>query len=137
MPMISIGPMKIAKLAMKRKKTKTTCTQSAGVVMISPIFSKMKPIVLTHVPSPRKSQTIVLIVIRTSASRHFLRQYQARRRPMMSSSRSCWLSAPKRLGQGIKRRKSRSAKPRKTMTTPSVASSDQYHAQPLCWLNQM
>ena len=34
MPMISIGPMKIAKLAMKRKKTKTTCTQSAGVVMI-------------------------------------------------------------------------------------------------------
>ena len=56
---------------------------------------------------------------------------------MMSSSRSCWLSAPKRLGQGIMRRKRRSAKPRKTITTPSVASSDQYHAQPLCWLNQM
>ena len=136
MPMISIGPMKIAKLAMKRKKTKTTCTQSAGVVMISPILSKMKPTVPHHVP-PWKSQTIVMIDERTTASRHFLCQYQARRRPMMSSSRSCWLSAPKRLGQGIMRRKRRSAKPRKTITTPSVASSDQYHAQPLCWLNQM
>ena len=30
-----------------------------------------------------------------------------------------------------------SANPRKTITTPNVASSDQYHAQPLCWLNQM
>ena len=50
MPMISIGPMKIAKLAMKRKKTKTTWTQSAGVVMISPIFSKMKAKFPTRCP---------------------------------------------------------------------------------------
>ena len=129
--------MKIAKLAMKRKETKTTCTQSAGVVRTSPIFSRRKPIVLTQVPSPRKSQTIVLMTTSTIVSRHFLRQYQARRRLMMSSSRSCWLSAPKRLGHGISRRKRRSANPRKTITTPNVARSDQYHAQPLCWLNQM
>jgi hypothetical protein len=90
-----------------------------------------------HQEPPRKSQTVVLIAIRTIASRHFLRQYHARRRPMMSSSRSRWLSAPKRLGQGIRRRKRRSAKPRKTITTPSVASSDQYHDQPFCCVNQM
>ena len=80
---------------------------------------------------------IVLTTTITIASRSFLRQYQARRRPITSSSRSCWLSEPNRLGHGIIRRKSRSEKPRKTMTTPNVARSAQYQAQPLYSLNQM
>ena len=135
-PISSIGPIRIAKLAMKRKVTKITCPRTTGLLSASTMPVKMSANVPHHEP-PRTSQTVVLIAIRTSASRHFLRQYQARRRPMMSSSRSCWLSAPKRLGQGIRRRKRRSAKPRKTMTTPSVASRAQYHAQPFCCVNQM
>ena len=81
----------------------------------------MSPTVPHHVP-PRISQTTVITVPNTIANRAFFRQYHARRRPITSSSRSCWLSAPKRLGHGIRRRKSRSAKPRKTITTPRVAS---------------
>ncbi len=64
------------------------------------------------------------------------RQNQARRRPTMSSSRSCTLSVPNRLGHGISRWKSRSAKPRKTTTTPTVASSDTHQFQPFCCVNQ-
>ena len=123
MPMISIGPMKIAKLAMKRKKTKTTCTQSAGVADAPRrSFSKMKAngapprALAAEEPDDRVDRDRG-----RSRAGSFLRQYQARRRPITSSSRSCWLSAPKRLGQGIRRRKRRSEKPRKTMTTPNVA----------------
>ena len=96
----------------------------------------MSPTVPHHEP-PRNSQTTVITVPKTIAKRAFLRQYHARRRPITSSSRSCALSAPKRLGHGIRRRKSRSAKPRKTITTPSVARSDQSVLQPLYSLNQM
>ena len=63
-------------------------------------------------------------------------QNQERRRPTTSSSRSSRLSMPKRLGVGIMRRKSRSAKPRKTMITPSVASSAFHHTQSFVWVNQ-
>ena len=34
MPISSIGPIMIPKLAMERKKTKTTCTQRVGVEAI-------------------------------------------------------------------------------------------------------
>ena len=65
-----------------------------------------------------------------------MRQYQTRRRLMTSSSRSSGPSWPKRVGHGIQRRTSTSTKPRKTITTTSVASSAQYQAQPSCSLNQ-
>ena len=95
----------------------------------------MSPKVPSHEP-PRISQTTVIVVPTTTASRAFFRQYQARRRPITSSSRNCWLSAPKRLGQGISLRKSRSAKPRNTITAPTVAASDHSVLQPLYSLNQ-
>ena len=95
----------------------------------------MSPKVPSHEP-PRISQPTVITVPTTAASRAFFRQYQARLRPMTSSSRSCWLSAPKRLGHGISVRKSRSAKPRNTITTPTVATSDHGVLQPVYSLNE-
>ena len=120
-PISSIGPIRIAKLAMKRKVTKTIWVSTAGFENADASPLRMSPTVPHHEP-PRNSQTTVITVPKTTAKRAFLRQYHARRRPITSSSRSCALSAPKRLGHGIRRRKSRSAKPRKTITTPSVAS---------------
>ena len=65
------------------------------------------------------------------------RQNQTRRRATTSSSRSCWLSSPKRLGRGIIRWKTRSTRPRKTTTSASAARIDQYQAQPWVWFSQM
>ena len=58
------------------------------------------------------------------------RQNQTLRRATTSSSRSCWLSSPNRLGRGIMRWKMRSTSPRKQTTTKSAARIDQYQAQP-------
>ena len=120
---------------MKRKVTKTTCVSTAGFENAERSPLTMSPTVPIQVP-PRISQTTVTMVPKTSANRNFLRQYQARRRLMMSSSRNCWLSAPKRLGHGISRRKRRSTKPRKAITIPRVATSDQSVLQPLYWCSQ-
>ena len=54
----------------------------------------------------------------------------------MSSSRSSRLSMPKRLGVGISLRKSRSAKPRKTTTIATVASSAFHQTQSFRCVNQ-
>jgi len=116
--------------------TKTIWVSTAGFENADPSPLRMSTDVPSHEP-PRISQTTVITVPKTAASRAFFRQYQARRRPITSSSRSRGLSAPKRLGQGIRRRKKRSAKPRKTITTPTVAASDQSVLQPLYSLNQM
>ena len=90
-----------------------------------------------HVP-PRISQTTVIDGADHDREPRLFRQYHARRRPITSSSRSCWLSAPKRLGHGISLRKIRSAKPRNTITTPSVAEQRPASVlQPLYCLNQM
>ena len=59
------------------------------------------------------------------------RQNQARRRATTSSSRSSWLSEPKRLGHGIAFRKKRSVTPRPTITSTSAATLDQSQLQPL------
>src|SRR6266536_4561858 len=64
------------------------------------------------------------------------RQNHARRRFVASSSVSCALSTPKRLGQGMIRRSSTSARPRKTTQTQSVRKSDQPVGQPWCRWNQ-
>jgi hypothetical protein len=108
--MRSRGPNRIAKLAKKRKKTKTAWTQSVGELRIVPIPSRMKPTVPSHVP-PRNSQTIVTTVMKRITTLNQNRQNQARRRPTTSSSRRVWLSSPNRLGHGISRRKRRSRSP--------------------------
>ena len=131
----SSGPNRIPKFAMKRKKTKTTWIQRAGDERTLPIPSRMKPIVPHHVP-PLKSQTTVMITTKKTAILNQNRQNHARRRPTMSSSRSAWLSTPKRLGAGISRRKRRSAKPRKTTTIASVARSAFHQTMSFCWVNQ-
>jgi hypothetical protein len=59
------------------------------------------------------------------------RQNQARRRATTSSWRSCSLSEPNRLGQGIAFRKKRSVTPRATMTTPSAPRIDHSQLQPV------
>ena len=64
------------------------------------------------------------------------RQNQTRLRATTSSSRSCALSNPKRLGRGMSRWKTRSTTPRKQTTRPSAATIDQNHDQPCVWLNQ-
>ena len=64
------------------------------------------------------------------------RQNQTRRRATTSSSRSCWLSRPNRLGRGISRWNTRSTSPRKTTTSPSAATVDQNHDQPWVWFSQ-
>ena len=82
--------------------------------------------------------TIVTTPTKTSASRNFLRQYQARRRAITSSSRSCWLSAPKRLGQGIRRRKSEVGEAAEDDHDPEASpSSAQHQLQPSYSWNQM
>ena len=121
---------------MKRKKTKTTWIQSAGDEKIVPIPSRIKPIVPNQVP-PRNSQMIVIRTTKKTASLNQKRQNHARRRPTMSSSRRSRLSMPNRLGAGIIRRKSRSAKPRKTTTIATVASRACHHERSLRCVNQM
>ena len=64
------------------------------------------------------------------------RQNQTRLRATTSSSRSCWLSSPKRLGRGISRWKTMSTTPRKQTTSPSAATIDQNHDQPSVWFSQ-
>src|SRR4026207_162501 len=49
------------------------------------------------------------------------RQNQTRRRATTSSSRSCWLSRPKRLGRGISRWKTTAMTPRKEAEAPPAA----------------
>ena len=62
------------------------------------------------------------------------RQNQTRRRATTSSSRSCWLSRPKRLGRGISRWKRRSMTPRK-QTTSAERGEDRPVPRPaLVWL---
>ena len=77
-----------------------------------------------------------MIAAKPTKRRSQKRQNQARRRPTMSSSRSSALSTPKRLGHGISLRKTRSAKPRKTITIPSEASRAFQQLQPFCCVNQ-
>jgi cyclophilin family peptidyl-prolyl cis-trans isomerase len=125
----------IAKLAKNRKKTKTAWIQSVGELRMVPIPSKMNPTLSSHEP-PRKIQTIVTTVMKRTATLNQNRQNQARRRPTTSSSRRVWLSSPNRLGHGISRRKRRSAKPRKTMTTASVASRACHQFQLFWYVNQ-
>ena len=91
--------------------------------------------VSSHEP-PRMSQTIVMTTNANIASFIQKRQNQARRRAMTSSSRRRGLSWPNRLGDGISRRKTRSATPRKTTIVPTVAASDWSVVQPLYCLNQ-
>jgi hypothetical protein len=124
----SSGPKRIPKLAMKRKKTKTTWIQSAGDDRIVPMPSRMKPIVPHQVP-PRNSQTMVIRTKKKTKTLNQKRQNQARRRPTTSSSRSSRLSIPNRLGFGISLRKSRSAIPRKTTTIATVAISAFHQTQ--------
>jgi hypothetical protein len=50
--------------------------------------------------------------------------------------RSCWLSAPKRLGHGIRRRSERSSRPRIAITIATVPASDQSVLQPWYSLSQ-
>ena len=132
----SSGPKRIPKLAMKRKKTKTTWIHSAGDERMFPIPSRMNPIVLNQEP-PRNSHTVVITTKKISAILNQNRQNQARRRPTMSSSRSARLSMPNRLGVGIIRRKSRSANPRKTTTIATVAISAFHQTQSFCCVSQM
>ena len=67
MPISIIGPMKIRKFARKRKKTKTTWIQNAGVESTWPIPCTMLAaappgrIGLAGVSETRKSQTIVMM----------------------------------------------------------------------------
>ena len=89
-----------------------------------------------HQVPPTKSQVIVTAIENRSAILNQKRQNQARRLPTTSASRSAALSTPKRLGQGIRRRKTRSAKPRKTITTASAARSETHQLQPFCCVNQ-
>ena len=90
----------------------------------------------SHQVPPTKIHVIVTAITTSSATLNQKRQNQARRRPTTSASRSSALSTPNRLGHGISLRKTRSAKPRKTITTPSAASSETHQLQPFCWLNQ-
>ena len=78
----------------------------------------------------------MLTTITKIASFSQKRQNQARRRAITSSSRSWGLSWPNRLGDGISRRNTSSATPRKTMIVPAVATSDHRVLQPLYCLNQ-
>jgi len=82
--MRSSGPNRIAKLAKKRKKTKTAWIHSVGELRTVPIPSKMNPTVSSHVP-PRKIQTIVTTVMKRIVTLNQNRQNQARRRPTTSS----------------------------------------------------
>ena len=64
------------------------------------------------------------------------RHVQARRRFVMSSSRSRASSVPKRLGHGMTRRTRMSTSPRKATIAMNVTSSDLPMLQPLWWWNQ-
>ena len=120
---------------MKRKKTKTTWIQSAGDDRMLPIPSRMKPIVPNHVP-PRNSQTIEMIAMKKTATLNQYRQNQARRR----ADDVLLAKLPALDAEEARRRdhaaEEQSAKPRKTMTTPSVASSAFHQSQSFCWVNQ-
>jgi hypothetical protein len=131
----SSGPNRIAKLAMKRKNTKTTWIQSCGWLARNPIRSKIQPTVPRYEP-PRASQAIVKNEKSQIETLNQKRQNQTRRRLTTSSSRSCWLSEPNRLGHGIARRNSRSTSPRKAITRKKVPTSDQRTLQPLTSWNQ-
>ena len=132
---ISSGPNMIAKFAKKRKKTKTACIHSCGELRTPPIPASIVPIAPHQVP-PTKIHVIVVAITIRIAILNQKRQNQARRRPTMSSSRASTLSTPKRLGHGIRRRNSRSVKPRNTITTVSDASSATHQLQSFCWVNQ-
>src|SRR5438445_5996806 len=74
---------------------------------------------------------------RRTAQRATKRQVHDLRRLTMSSSRRRMSSVPKRLGQGITRRTSRSTSPRKPITTPAVAAIDQPTLKPSWLRNHM
>ena len=65
------------------------------------------------------------------------RQNQTRRLATTSSSRSCWLSSPNRLGRGIIRWKSEVDESPEADDETSAARIDQNHDQPSVWLSQM
>ena len=69
------------------------------------------------IPVHRSRRRAPPTTIATIATFSQKRQNQTRRRATTSSSRSCWLSSPKRLGRGMKRWKTRSKTPRKQTTT--------------------
>ena len=136
MPIRSIGPIRIAKFEMKRKKTKITWVHSADVPSAEPSPLKRSPTV-PHQEPPRKSHAIVIRMTPQIVTLSQKRQNQVRRRATTSSSRSWALSEPKRLGHGIVRRKSRSTKPRNAITRANAASSAFHQGQPFCSWNQM
>jgi hypothetical protein len=76
MPISSIGPMRIAKLAMNRKVTKTIWVRTAGFENADPSPLTMSTPVPSQEP-PRTSQTVVITAPTSAASRAFFRQYQA------------------------------------------------------------
>ena len=110
---ISSGPKRMTKLKIRKIGSIT----SSGRIWTSSAPS-------TNVT---KRKTITPTI---SAVLNQKRQNQTRRRAITSSSRSCLLSSPNRLGRGISRWKTRSTTPRKQMTSPSAARVDQNHDQP-------
>ena len=124
------------KLAMKRKKTKTTWIHSWLELRTFPRPVKIEPAAPHQVP-PWKSQIVVTTMTKKTVILNQNRQNQARRWLITSSSRSCWLSRPNRLGHGIMRWKIRSTKPRNTTRMPNVASAVTHQFQPFCCLRKM
>ncbi len=132
---ISSGPNMIAKFAKKRKKTKTACTHSVGLV------SRMSDRV-PHRPDraePRAADEEPGDRDRDDEEQRDLEPEAPEPRATATDDVGLAqraLSTPKRLGHGISFRKMRSAKPRKTMTIARAASSDVHQLQPFCCENQ-
>ena len=92
---------------------------------------RARPRVLGRVePRTCLRKTIVMIAARKIPTRNRNRHVQARRRLTTSSSRRRGSSVPKRLGHGMRRRMTRSRKPRKARTTSTVQAIDQPKLQP-------
>ena len=117
--MRSRGPIRIAKFEMNRKETKTTWIQSPELLKTCAIPWPSEPNDPVHEP-PWNSQMAVTSNRNETATRSQKCQNQARRRPSTSSSRCRSLSRPKRLGQGMNRRKTRSTRPRNAITISRV-----------------
>src|SRR5919108_2332333 len=140
MPMSSKGPRKMRKFEMKRKKTKIACVQKVREPTACQKPCQIAPPVpsqVTSLPgaSCTRKTTLTKSATRTT-QRTSLAQNQERRRATTSCSFRRRSSIPNKLGQGMKRRRPRSTTPRKAITSPAAARSDQYHDQPTCRWNQ-
>src|SRR5919197_3092320 len=140
MPISIIGPRKMRKFEMKRKKTKIDCVQKSREKSAPQNPCHSAPAVPCHdALSPSASCTAKTTVTRATTrttSRTSRLQNHDRRRATTSSSFSCRSSIPKRLGHGMSRRTPRSTSPRKARTRPAAPRTDQYHDQPTCRWNQ-